>query len=145
MRKIFTRCSKKVFAITNVRYKSVRYIEVFLWAWFGRFLKKISAITRCPLYSMSAIDRFDCTNNLLVERFLIKLFIQRGSRSSQVIVSLGIKSVTIFIIVELKIETWSLASRQFSADTKSNMLTAFLIWSDFTCLKCHILIWYGDG
>ena len=28
--KMFTRCSKKVSAITDVRYKSVRYIEVFL-------------------------------------------------------------------------------------------------------------------
>ena len=28
--KIFTRCSKKVSAIANVRYKSVRYIEDFL-------------------------------------------------------------------------------------------------------------------
>ena len=28
--------------------------------WFGRFLKIMPPITRCPLYSMSAIDRFDC-------------------------------------------------------------------------------------
>ena len=29
--KMFTRCWKKVSAITNVHYKSVLYIEVFLW------------------------------------------------------------------------------------------------------------------
>ena len=27
---------------------------------FGQFLENVFAITKCPLYSMSAIDRFDC-------------------------------------------------------------------------------------
>ena len=29
--------------------------------WFSPFLKNVYAITRCPFYSMSAIDRFDCS------------------------------------------------------------------------------------
>ena len=31
-----------------------------LWQWFHPFLGKLSAIERCPLYSMSAIERFHC-------------------------------------------------------------------------------------
>ena len=60
---MFTRRSKKLSAITNVCYKSVRYLEVFLWELdrdSADSSKKVSTITRCPLYSMSAIDRFDC-------------------------------------------------------------------------------------
>ena len=52
---------KKVSAIITVRYKSVRYVKVFLWKFDSDstgYLKKLSAISRCPLYSMSAIDRF---------------------------------------------------------------------------------------
>ena len=30
-----------------------------VWPWFGRFHEKVFVITRCPLYSMSAIDKFD--------------------------------------------------------------------------------------
>ena len=50
-----------------------------VWPWFGRFLRKVSAITRCPLYSMSAIDRFDCTwfyylLNYLLNSYLIFSF-----------------------------------------------------------------------
>ena len=67
--KIFTRCSKKVSAIANVRYKSVHYIEIFVWE-FDRDsaspIKKVSAITRCTLYSMSAIDRFDCIRSFWI-------------------------------------------------------------------------------
>ena len=40
--------------ILPVPLKSVRYY-------------KVSAITRCPLYSKSAIDRFDCTLSLANE------------------------------------------------------------------------------
>ena len=47
--KIFTRCSKKVSAIANVRYKSVHYIEVFVWE-FDRDsaspIKKVSAVNQ---------------------------------------------------------------------------------------------------
>ena len=63
--KMFTRCSKDVSVITNIRYKSVRYKEVFLWE-FDR--DSAGSLKRCPLYSMSAIDRFDLfsklTNNI---------------------------------------------------------------------------------
>ena len=31
-----------------------------VWPWLGWIREKVSAITRCPLYSMSTIDRFDC-------------------------------------------------------------------------------------
>ena len=61
---------KKMSAITNVRYKSVRYIEVFLWE-----LDRDSAgsLKRCPLYNMSAIDRFDCIylfSSILIRRYV---------------------------------------------------------------------------
>ena len=44
------------------RCTSVRYVcfSMRVWPWIGWFLKKVSVITRSPLYSMSAIDRFDC-------------------------------------------------------------------------------------
>ena len=58
--------------------------EVFLWE-FDRDLaisfKKVSAITTCPLYSMSAIDTFDCNNiiitlaNIIMSEFLISTFV----------------------------------------------------------------------
>ena len=32
-----------------------------VWLWFGQFQEKVPGIKRCPpLYSISAIDRFDC-------------------------------------------------------------------------------------
>ena len=37
-----------------------RGFSMRVWPWFGRFLKKVSAVTRCLLYSISAIDRSDC-------------------------------------------------------------------------------------
>ena len=42
----------KVSAIQRYFYESLTRIR--------QVPKKVSAITRCPLYSMSAIDRFDC-------------------------------------------------------------------------------------
>ena len=39
-----------------------------VWPQFGRFFKKVSVITKYPLYSMSAIDRFDCIVNWLLEK-----------------------------------------------------------------------------
>ena len=42
-----------------------RGFSMRVWPWFDRFLKKVSAITRCPLNNMSAIDRFDCISLLL--------------------------------------------------------------------------------
>ena len=44
-----------------------------VWTWFGRFLKKVSAITRCPLYTMSAIDKFHCLLALFINECLSKL------------------------------------------------------------------------
>ena len=54
-------------------------------------------------------------------RFFIKLFIQGGSWSSQVMVLLGIKF------------------------EKSKMLIALLIWSEFAYSKCHTVLSYGGG
>ena len=45
----------------------------------------------------------------------------------------------------LKTETWSVASRLFSADFQSKMSIALLIWSEFTCLKNHTILSYGDA
>ena len=36
-----------------------------VWPWFCQFLKKVSTITGCPLYSMSTIDRFDCISRTI--------------------------------------------------------------------------------
>ena len=43
---MFTRGSKEVSAITNVRYKSRHYIEVFLWE-FDR--DSTGSLKKCPL------------------------------------------------------------------------------------------------
>ena len=37
--------------------------------------EKVSAITRCPLYSMSVIDRFDCIISQTLSRFSLILFV----------------------------------------------------------------------
>ena len=50
-----------------VRYNKCplyRGFSMRVWPWFGRFHVKLSAITRCPLYSMSAIDKFGCNRML---------------------------------------------------------------------------------
>ena len=31
---------------------------------FGRFIENLSAITRCPLYRMSTIEKFNCISNI---------------------------------------------------------------------------------
>ena len=49
-----------------------------VWTWFCQFLKKLSAITRCPLYSMSAIERFDCTNFQRKAEFVKKISFSDG-------------------------------------------------------------------
>ena len=41
------------------------------WQWVGQFLKKVSVISRCPLCSMSAIDRFDCNKFLGIIKILL--------------------------------------------------------------------------
>ena len=56
-------CSKKVSACLQYRDFSMR-----VWMWFCQFLKKVSIIIRCLLYSMSATDRFDCILVLLVNK-----------------------------------------------------------------------------
>ena len=63
--KIFTRCPKK-----SVRYNKCplyRSFSIRVLPWFGRFFRKVFAITSCPLYVMSAIDRFDCIPLLIFE------------------------------------------------------------------------------
>ena len=59
--KMFTRCSKDVSVIKNICYKSVRYKEVFLWEFYR---DSAGSLKRCPLYSMSAIGRFDLFSKL---------------------------------------------------------------------------------
>ena len=73
-------------------------------------------------------------------RFFIYRFIQGGSRSSQVIISLGTKLDMIFITVSLKIETCSLTSTLLSKDSQPNRLMAFFIQSEFARGKCHTVL-----
>ena len=59
-------CQCIVSAVTIVRYKIVHYIGVFLWE-FDR--DSAGSTKKCPLYSMSAIDRFDrISNSTLINR-----------------------------------------------------------------------------
>ena len=55
----------------------------------------------------------------------------RGSRSSIATNSLGVKFDMIFIIISLKTETCSLATRLLSEDSQSNRLMAFLYDRNF--------------
>ena len=56
-------CSKKVSACLQYRDFSMR-----VWMQFCQFLRKVSTITRCLLYSMPATDGFDCILVLLVNK-----------------------------------------------------------------------------
>ena len=50
-----------------------------VWLLFRQFLKKVSAASRCPLYSTSAIDRFDCTQCLLSNFVECESFLKSSS------------------------------------------------------------------
>ena len=52
-----------------------------IWPWFDRFLKKLSAITRCLLYGMFAIDRFDCIKLFEFDHFVLEWNIELPSRN----------------------------------------------------------------
>ena len=54
-----------------------------VWPWFGQFHKKESAITRCPLYNMSAIDRFDCNFFFSIRVFFTDTDDSQGSRGRE--------------------------------------------------------------
>ena len=51
-----------------------------LCPWFGWFHKKVPATTRCPLYNMSAIDRFDCI-------YLLMLFKYRKDKNQKCVIN----------------------------------------------------------
>ena len=74
-------------------------------------------------------------------RFFIKLFIQGGSRSSQGMVSLGIQFETIWDrIVELKTETWSLAS---TWSCVFNLVVTILVLNYDIGLRCKYQVYAG--
>ena len=66
-----------------------------------------------------------CRSFMATMRFFIYRFIQGGSRSSQVINSLGTKLDIMFIIVSLKTETCSLTSRLLNEVSQANRLMDF--------------------
>ena len=53
---MFTRCWKKVSAITNVHYKSLLYIEVFLWEFDRDMLLPDVRYIACPLQTSLTVE-----------------------------------------------------------------------------------------
>ena len=76
---------------------------------------------------------------------LIELLIQGGSLSSHVITSRGIKLCNIILIVLLNKWTMSLTFIFGNDFSHWKPLIAFLIWSIFAFLKCHISRSYRGG
>ena len=76
---------------------------------------------------------------------LIELLIQGGSLSSHVITSRGIKLCNIILIVLLNKWTMSLTFIFGNDFSHWKPLIAFLIWSTFAFLKCHISRSYRGG
>ena len=75
-----------------------RGFSVRVWPWFGWFLKKASAITRCPLYNMFAIGRFDCifvfrrqkeTWKILLIYLIWRIFASSTAKSKEISHSIG--------------------------------------------------------
>ena len=115
----------------------LKYFCLTVWIdwinWFCKFLN----IKRLPVL-LEGKTNFLWKSFMAAMRFFIYRFIQGGSRSSQVINSLGRKLDMIFIIVSLKTETCSMTSRLLSKDSQSNRLMVFFIWSEFAAReKCH--------
>ena len=69
---------------------------------------------------------------------LIELLLQGGSLSSHGIVSCGITLCNIFLILLLNKWTMSLTVIFWNDFSHRKPLIAFLIWSTFAFLKCHI-------
>ena len=122
----------------------IKYLCLAVWIdwinWFCKFLN----IKRLPVL-LEGKTNFLWKSFMAAMRFFIYRFIQGGSRSSQVINSLGTKLDMIFIIVSLKIETCSLKLRLLSEDSQSNRLMALSIWSEFAWEKCHTFLSLGRG
>ena len=117
----------------------IKYLCLAVWIdwinWFCKFLN-----VKRLLVLLEGKTNFLWKSFMATMRFFIYRFIQGGSRSSQVINSLGTKLDMIFIIVSLKIETCWLKSRLLSEDSQSNRLMAFFIWSEFVLEKCHTVL-----
>ena len=75
---------------------------------------------------------------------LIALLSHAGSLLSQTIVSWGIKLLSIFVIVLLKIETFLLVWVLRKALFQLKSIIAYLIRSVFSCLNCRISGGYGS-
>ena len=58
------------------------------------------------------------------DKIFIRRFLQRGSQSSEIIISLGTKFGIIVVIVLLKTNTFSLTFKLVSADSQLNKSTA---------------------
>ena len=74
---------------------------------------------------------------IFIKNFFTWRFIQRGSRSSPIIILLGTKFDIVFVIVSLKTGTCSLTFKSMSADSQSKKSAALFIWSEFPWEKCH--------
>ena len=112
----------------NVLLILLNYFYLAVWIdwinWFCKFL----VIKRLPVL-LEGKTNFLRKSFMATMRFFIYQFIWGGSRSSQVINSLGTKLV--MIIVSLKTETCSLTSRLLSEVFQSNRLMAFLYDQNF--------------
>ena len=65
-----------------------------VWPWFGQFCEKISAITRYPLYSMSATDKLDCRR--IAKEFAVKL-IRFGCMCTAILIKWKIRQFGVWI------------------------------------------------
>ena len=116
------------------------FVKISLLSWVNRlnWFCKFLNIKRLPVL-LEGKTNFLWKSFMAAMRFFIYRFIQGGSRSSQVINSLGTKLDMIFIIVSLKTETYSLTSRLLSQDSQSNRLMDFFMWSKFAWEKCSFI------